>query len=383
MEPAAPPEGLAGDVPGEGGGPGAGGPVAPPSRRAALLRTGFVALVLFIVFGVILPRFIDYDEVVAAFRSLTLPQVLLMTAMVAVAWVVSGLLFSILVERLAIVPGTAAYLILSGIGASVPLGPWNMGVLWVVLRGWGIGIRPATSGIALYGVVNELGRLATPLLAVIVLAFTGGSAGTSTAALIITIISTVVLVVATSVMFAIVRSDRAADWVARTVQRVASWVLRRLGRPDTADVKGGIGKFRDELGELLDQRGIAAMLASVLGQVTWCIVMIAALRIVGITSEILSPGDIFAVFAMVSVITIIPIAPGGAAIPELLYIAFMTAIAGPEHESLIAAGVILFRLYQWFLPIPISWILLKAARRGRSMLPSTVELRAYAHDETA
>ena len=41
-----------------------------------------------------------------------------------------------------------------GIGASVPFGPWNMGVLWVVLRGWGIPNIPATSGIALYGVVH-------------------------------------------------------------------------------------------------------------------------------------------------------------------------------------------------------------------------------------
>ena len=31
---------------------------------------------------------------------------------------------------------------------------------------------------------------------------------------------------------------------------------------------------------------------------------------------------------------------------------FMSAIAGPSSEALITAGVFLFRLYQWFLPIP-------------------------------
>ena len=70
-----------------------------------------------------------------------------------------------------------SYLILSGIGSSVPFGPWNMGVVWVVFRGWGIAIRDATSGIALYGVINSLGRFALPLVAIIVLGATGGLTG--------------------------------------------------------------------------------------------------------------------------------------------------------------------------------------------------------------
>jgi uncharacterized membrane protein YbhN (UPF0104 family) len=112
-------------------------------------------------------------------------------------------------------------------------------------------------------------------------------------------------------------------------------------------------------------------------------VLIAALRVVGIRDSVLSAADIFAVFALVNVLTIIPISPGGAGIPELLYIAGMSAIAGPQNESTIAAGVFLFRLFQWFAPIPIAWVLLKVARRGKPMLPTTAELRAYARDDAA
>ena len=88
-------------------------------------------------------------------------------------------------------------------------------------------------------------------------------------------------------------------------------------------------------------------------------------------------------FALTSVITIIPIAPGGAGIPEILYIAGLSAIAGAEWEGLITAGVMLFRLFQWFLPIPIAWILLKVTRRGRPVLPTMGELRAFTQDEGA
>ena len=100
-----------------------------------------------------------------------------------------------------------------GIGASVPFGPWNMGVLWVVVRGWGVGNAPATSGIALYGVVNELSRLALPLFAIIVLAASGelsGATDTGTAWT-ITIICAVAFVVVTALIVGIVRSERIAS----------------------------------------------------------------------------------------------------------------------------------------------------------------------------
>lgn len=353
--------------------------VEQPSRRAAVLRTGLVVGILVLVFGIILPRFIDYGDVLAAFQALTLPQLLLMTAVVVVAWLVSGSMLSVLTDGLSVLRGTQGYLILAGIGASVPMGPWNMAVLWVVMRGWGIGIKPATSGIAVYGVLNTLVRLVTPAMALVALVLTGGG-GEGGFALLITLLSTIILIVAASVLIAIVRSDRTADKAARIIQRIVSSAARRLGRGQGPDVTVGVRAFRDQLGEVVRRRGLAAMTIGAIGQLAWTSVLVIALRVVGVPPEVLTPTDVLAVFAMTSVITIIPIAPGGAGIPELLYIAGLTLIAGAEWEALIAAGVMLFRLFQWFLPIPIAWIMLKVARRSRPVLPTTSELRAYAQE---
>ena len=54
-----------------------------------------------------------------------------------------------------------------------------MGVVWVVFRGWGVAIKEATSGMALYGILNTLGRFALPVIAFIVLLLTGGLAATA------------------------------------------------------------------------------------------------------------------------------------------------------------------------------------------------------------
>ena len=202
---------------------------APPSRRAALMRFGLIVVVLVVVFLVILPRYIDYEEVWAAFQALTASQIAVMTLL--------GLVFCALIPGLSIVRGPASWLILSGIGSSVPFGPWNMGVLWVVVRGWGIANIPATSGIALYGVVNELSRLFLPFFAVVVLVATGALAGVKNAdtAWAIALISAAAFVVVTVLIVAIVRSERAADWLGRTAQRSVSWVMGRLGRQGCDD----------------------------------------------------------------------------------------------------------------------------------------------------
>jgi uncharacterized membrane protein YbhN (UPF0104 family) len=355
----------------------------PPSRRAAILRTSLVIGVLLFVFGILLPRFVDYSDVVAAFQALTLPQLLLMVVLTFGAWLVAGLLFWALIPGLPLLRATEGYLILSGIGASVPLGPWNMGVLWVVMRGWGVSIRAATSGIALYGVINQLNRLAIPLFALILLTVTGSRPADNGWAWFIAVLSAVIMIVATGILVAVARSERVADAIAGFIERARNWLYARLKREGGSDIKAAVHKFRDELGELLRTRGVTAMVVGILGQFAWWIVLIAALRIVGVPDDVLDPAEILAVFALTSVITIIPIAPGGAGIPEILYIAGLSAIAGPEWEGLITAGVMLFRLFQWFLPIPIAWILLKVTRRGRPVLPTMGELRAFTQDEAA
>jgi uncharacterized protein (TIRG00374 family) len=230
---------------------------------------------------------------------------------------------------------------------------------------------------ALYGTISTLGRFALPLVAIVFIAVAGGADGTHATARLIGIISAVIFIVVTTVLVLVVRSDRSADWLGRTVDRYVGLLLGRLRRPEHPDVNAGIHRFRDQLGEVVRRRGLVALLVNVLAQLPWWIAFVVALRLTGVPADVLTPLDVLAVFALTSVITIIPIAPGGAGVPELLYIAGLSSIA-PQYEAQITAGVFLFRLYVWFLPIPIAWILLKIVRRGRSMLPTTGELRAYA-----
>jgi uncharacterized membrane protein YbhN (UPF0104 family) len=345
------------------------------------MRSGLIVGVLLVVFGVILPATgVDYRDVLAAFQALTPDQIVVITVLGAIAWLVSGLIFCALIAGLPVLRGASSWLILAGIGASIPFGPWNMGVLWVVVRGWGVANIPATSGIALYGLVNELSRLALPVIAIGALAVTQGMPDTENAgrAWTIAIISVIAFFVVTGLIVAIVRSQRVADWLGAKGQSLASWVMRRLGRKEAPNVDGAIHRFRDQLGDVIRRRGLASIAIAIASQFVWAIVLIVALRMCGVPESALSPAAVFAVYGLVMVITIIPLSPGGAGVPELLFITGFTAIAGDQYNAAITAGVFLYRLYFWFLPIPLAWILLKVARRGRPMLPTTAELREKA-----
>ena len=329
---------------------------APPSRRAALMRSGLIVGVLVVVFGLIIPQFIDYNDVVDAFKALTLDQFLVITALGALAWVVSGLIFSALIDGLSWIRGAMSWLILAGIGASVPFGPWNMGVLWVVVRGWGVGNAPATSGVALYGVINILSRMFLPLFGIVALAIGGDLASRQE------------------------RRDRVDDHDRqcgglrgrdRAHRRDrALRADRRLDRPDRParhrldhaparpDRRARTSPGRSTASAIssASSSAAAASLAlsiAVVAQFVWAVVLLVALRVCGVpAARLLSGSEVFGVYALVMCITIIPLSPGGAGVSEILFISAFTTIAGTGYEAAITAGVFLYRMYFWFVPDP-------------------------------
>ena len=59
-----------------------------------------------------------------------------------------------------------------------------------------------------------------------------------------------------------------------------------------------------------------------------------------------------------------PITPGGVGVTEVAYIGILTSVAGSGLTEQLTAAVMLFRIAQWFVPIPIGWVLLLVMRRG-------------------
>ena len=370
--------GVAGDPPGTAATADSITETKPPSRRDAIIRIGIVAGVLSIVFGVILPRFVDYRQVLDALQGLSLQDFLVVGIFGLIAWVLTGAIFTALIPGLGLVRGLDAYLILTGIGASIPLGPWNMAVLWVVIRGWGRPVSTTTGGILLYGIFDQLSRFGLMFIAgiVLVVAESAGRVAVENALIVGYLVLGGVLFVGLGVgLILVVRSERLARKLGHLAERVIGAVLRRFGRA-VPDVEGALVRFRITLGDTVRERGVVAFLVAMASKLGWFVLMLVSMRVVGITERELPASIILAGVAGVFVITVLPIAPGGAGVPEVLYISFFTAYTGGADSSVITAGVMLFRAFQWALPIPLAWILLGMSRRGKPLLPTKAEFQA-------
>jgi uncharacterized membrane protein YbhN (UPF0104 family) len=63
-------------------------------------------------------------------------------------------------------------------------------------------------------------------------------------------------------------------------------------------------------------------------------------------------------------VSLIPITPGGVGVTEVAYIGILSSVAGSGLTEQLTAAVMLFRIAQWFVPIPVGWVLLLVMRRG-------------------
>jgi uncharacterized membrane protein YbhN (UPF0104 family) len=103
-----------------------------------------------------------------------------------------------------------------------------------------------------------------------------------------------------------------------------------------------------------------------------------ALRFVGIPRSDLTVTEIFAAYAVVELLTVVPITAGGAGVVELGYIGLLTGYAGGANVNQVAAGVMLFRLATWIAIIPIGWLTVLfwriSVKRGRATLPGALEV---------
>ena len=95
--------------------------------------------------------------------------------------------------------------------------------------------------------------------------------------------------------------------------------------------------------------GLAAGLAARLAAFT---VLLVAVRAVGIPSDEVSWTIIFAAFAVVMTVSVIPIfnLPG---ITEVILISTLSQYAGSEYADEIAAAVFVYRILTWLLPVPL------------------------------
>ena len=124
------------------------------ARRKSAIRIILVGTYLYVVFGILLPRIVDYGAVLDAFRAAP-PEWLVVVFLVGIAaWITEGMALNAVLPELGIVRGTVTFLSMAAVGSTVP-GPIKMAFGFRLFRGWGISTDRAALGLTINGLATQ------------------------------------------------------------------------------------------------------------------------------------------------------------------------------------------------------------------------------------
>jgi len=311
------------------------------------------------IFGFVLPQVIDYQTVFDVLKNLEPQDYLIIIAAGLFLYVPEGALYASLMPGMGLRRGMSAWVASTAVSTTIPGA--DLVVRYGMYRSWGYEVERTMLGIVLSGLFDNIVKFSLPSIAVVALLILGvGDLGDFVW---IAFIALAVLLVMAVMIIGMIRSEPFTQWLAEKTESIANWGLGKIKRDPVDGLSEKVVGFRDLAIGIVKVSGGRALFFSATGKL-WAFVMLTlSLRIVGLDAETLPLGQIFIVWVVVLMITAIPITPGGLGIAALSYIFFFSQILGNEYSDIIAAGVVLFRLAQWFMPIPIGWVSVGLWRR--------------------
>ena len=236
-----------------------------------------------------------------------------------------------------------------------------MGLTYAMLGSWGFSKSRSTLAVVVSGVWNNFAKLGLPVLALALLALRGTASAGRVAAGVVGIVA----LTASVTLFALVlRHETFACRAGETAGRLATRVRRILKKGAVEGWGEATVEFRARTIGLIRRSGLRLTVATALSHLSLYLVLLVALRHLGVSEDEVSWTEVLAVFALVRLLTAIPVTPGGLGVVELGLIAGL-ATAGGERPQVVAA-VLVFRLLTYVLPIPLGLVTYVFWRRNRS-----------------
>jgi len=229
-------------------------------------------------------------------------------------------------------------------------GAIGVGVSIAMLTSWGFSIVAIGRSAVVTGIWNNFLKLGMPVVALALLALEGEI----TPARITAAVVGIAVLIAAVVLFGLVlRSDRLARSVGRGLGAAIDWARGLLRKDKQGGWEDRASAFRTDTIGLLRHRWIRLTVATLISHISLFIVLLVALRNVGVSQEEVSWVAVFAAFAFVRLISALPLTPGGVGIVELGYAAVLTIGLDDITSAQVVAAILLFRLVTYLLPIPL------------------------------
>ncbi|MGZ4508980.1 MAG: lysylphosphatidylglycerol synthase transmembrane domain-containing protein [Blastococcus sp.] len=327
--------------------------VVPPMLSVALVAA---------VFFWFLPQFTSISDVWASVQAMNPVQigVLVLAALWNLAtyqFVMTSTMPGLTLRQATVATETTTAVSNTVVGGSAI----SLGLTYSMNSSWGFSRNRTSVSLLVSGLWNNFAKLGLPVLALALLAFESAPGG---GRLVAGLLGVAGLIAGVLALWVLLRSRESATRLGLRLGRAASAVLRLVRRPPVHGWEKATTKFRDRTVLLLRARWHWITLATVVSHLSLFLVLLLALRFVGVTAAQVSWLEALAVFAFARLLTAIPFTPGGLGVVELALITGLSAAGG--SRALVAAAVLVFRTLTYVLPIPIGIATYIFWRRNRS-----------------
>jgi uncharacterized membrane protein YbhN (UPF0104 family) len=338
----------------------------PKSVLMKVLSAGLSGGLLVLLFAVIIPELGSMSEVWDAIAS--------MSPATFIVLLIGGLLIRVLLAATypPLIPGLTFIRSLiaressSAVSNVIP-GPSGTASQYVILRSWNVSTERFAGATVGNSVLTYALVFAGPGLFMLIWVLVGQPAKTGSHNVwAIGLIALVVTVVTVVVLGAIARSERLAALVGSVGQKCVN-PFRRLFHK--APIVTWPDSARQVRGNTLAQvRGHASVLTVCIGggYLLNGFLLVGSLWACGVTrSEMPMSLGLF-LYAVGRVATVVPITPGAVGVAEVVYTAVYVAVLGESSQSVVVAGVLVYRALTYALPLVtglISYIAWRIMRR--------------------
>jgi uncharacterized membrane protein YbhN (UPF0104 family) len=323
------------------------------------------------VFFFFVPTIASYSDVWATVKTLTFMQLLILAG----ATVLNILTYW--TQMVAFMPGlTLAQAAVNNqtstsVANTLPGGgALAIGVAYAMFRSWGF----SDTDIVLFtldtGVWNMFLKLGLPLIAFALLAATGHGSGAS---IIPALIGLAALLGSITCFALLLWKKQFAFTIGSGLGRWVSALRKLVRKPPVRSWGDDAVRFRKQTNTLVARRWLPMTVSTIVSHLSLFLVLLLALRYVGVSGAQVSWAQALAVFAFGRLASAVPFTPGGLGVVEAAYIQGLV-LAGGAHARVVAA-VLVFRALTYGIQIPLGaityvvWQRMKKWRKAQASAP--------------
>ena len=205
----------------------------------------------------------------------------------------------------------------------------GLGLGFGMLRAWGFRSGAIAAAVAVVTVMNTLAKVLLPAAALVGLLVTGRQGGLLG---LLTVIGVGAICLLFGAAIMALRTDASTRVFAARLEEWRSRVPILRRRKVSGSLPDRLSTFRSETFGLLRRRWFALLSWTLIGHLAVFVVLLVALRAVGVPAEDVDFVEAFAAWALTRLLTAIPITPGGLGIVELGLTGALVAAGGRQRQ---------------------------------------------------